>query len=133
MSTFLLFFSAQAASLTVQSAPDAVVVFADRARVTREASVNLAAGRQEVVFENLPTSMFQEGITADAQGGATLRGIDLKAITATEAADRRVKEIDAEIAKLSLESQAWSDEVRAYQLEINALDAARAQAAQQAP
>lgn len=131
MSTFLLFFSAQAASLTVQSAPDAVVVFADRARVTREASVNLAAGRQEVVFENLPTSMFQEGITADAQGGATLRGIDLKAVTATEAADRRVKEIDAEIAKLSLESQAWSDEVRAYQLEINALDAARVQAAQQ--
>lgn len=123
--------SAHAETIRIDAEPTAVVVFADRARVTRSANVTLGVGRQEVVFENLPMSMITDGITADAPGNATLRGIDLKAITATQAADRRVKEIDAAIEELSLESVAWSDEAMARRVELTAIEAARSQAASQ--
>lgn len=112
-------------------APSAAVVFADRARVTRKAAVTVGAGRHEVVFTDLPASMFTEGLTADVQGGALLRGIDLVQVTATEAADRRVKEIDGEILALRRERQGWADVVTARQAELAAIDAARTQSAAQ--
>ncbi len=111
--------------------PTAAVVFADRARVTRHAGATVGTGRQEIVFTGLPASMYTDGVTADVKGSAVLRGIDLVHVTATEAADLRVKEIEAQLMKLRRERQTAVDDATARQVELSAIEASRSQSATQ--
>lgn len=111
--------------------PTAAVVFADRARVTRHAGATVGSGRQEIVFTGLPASMYTDGVTADVTGSAVLRGIDLVHVTATEAADLRVKEIEAQLTKLRRERQTAVDDATARQVELSAIEASRTQSATQ--
>ena len=117
------------ATVGVTVPPTSVTVFADRARVTREATVNLATGDQEVVFSGLPATMFSDGMTADVRGDGVLRGIDVRRVTAAEIADRRVREIQAEQQALIDERQGVMDEAFAYQAEVANLEASRRAAA----
>jgi uncharacterized protein (TIGR02231 family) len=113
----------------VDSTPSAVTVFADRARVTRTVTVELPSGRQEVVFHGLPAAMYSDGLTGDARGPGVMRGIDVRYVTATEAADRRVKEIEAQLEGLADQRQAAVDASTAAQLEVAAIQQARQQGA----
>lgn len=115
----------------VEAKPSAVVVFADRARVTRTATLNLSAGRQEVVFTGLPTGTMAEGLTADARGQAVLRGIDIRQVTASEIADQRVKVIESELEKLQDQRQTALDEATVAQQRVQSLTVARQQSASQ--
>jgi uncharacterized protein (TIGR02231 family) len=97
---------ADARTVNAQVAPREAVVYADRARVVRRFSADFEAGRHEFVFEGLPASFIQGTATAELLGGsdAKLVGLDARRISAAEAADKRVKEIDllvqAELDKL---------------------------------
>lgn len=121
---------AWAAVHEVEVAPAEVTVFADRARVTRTARLDLPSGRQEVQFTGLPASMQSQGVTGDATGPGVLRGIDLKRVTASEIADRRVNEIAGELERLQDERQQAIDDATAAQATIAVLGAGRAQSAQ---
>ena len=83
----------------VAAKPSEVTVYSDRAQVTRSARVSLPAGRQEVIFEGLPTRTQASGLTANASLGRIL-GVDIARVTAAEAADERVAEIEREIRVL---------------------------------
>ncbi len=114
---------------SVDAEPRSVVVFADRARVTRTATLDLPAGEQEIVFVGLPSQALTEGITADARGNGVLRGIDLKRIAASQIADERVAAIQQELEKLYIERQTANDEMTAANAWLTSTTSARTQAA----
>jgi uncharacterized protein (TIGR02231 family) len=120
---------ALASSHPVDALPSTVVVFADRARVTRSTALELSAGRQEIVFTGLPSSTLTQTLTADVRGGGVLRGVDFRAIAASEVADRRVREIADETEVVSDQLQTELDRRAAAPAELAGMAAARAAAA----
>jgi len=125
----LLALSAFGAEHTVAAEPSAVTVFAGKARVTRSGSLSLGTGRQEVRFTGLPPRSEMNGITADVTGGAKLLGIDMVRVTATQAADERVKEIVAETRKLKDAKLVLNEDKSAYNAQLKAIFHSRSEAA----
>ena len=119
---------ALAAEQIAQVAPVEVTVFAQQARVTRKATVDLPAGRQDVRFVGLPISADPRSFTADVTGGAELTGIDHKRVTARDVADARVQELEAKLLALRDQRQAAADDVASWDAEIAALAHARGEA-----
>jgi len=57
----------------------AVTVYTDRALVTRTATVKLKAGEQSIVFEGLPSGIFEDSVAAGVRdGNARILGIELQ-------------------------------------------------------
>lgn len=125
----LWFTLAFADTRTVAVGPGHVVVYADRARVTRTASVELPAGVHSVVFEGLPATLLDSSVVAELAGSAELGGIDLRRVTASEIADVRVSEIEAELEKLGDARRVSTDDESAATAVIGALESARTAAA----
>lgn len=108
MVTALLFeLSALADDLNVESKITEVVVYVDRARVTRQVTVDVPAGRTDLVFAGLPLQMLDNSLSAEGEGtaGATLTGTDLRTM-------RGVEDLDDKIAALKVERRKHDDAIR---------------------
>ena len=95
---------AQAAtSLSAKSRIDAVTVFSDRAQITRSASLSLKSGANLVAFENLPRLVAEDSLRAVGKGTgrARIAGITVKSVFLERAQEKRVRELEEEIAALS--------------------------------
>ena len=95
---------AQAAtSLSAKSRKDAVTVFSDRAQITRSASLSLKSGANLVAFENLPRLVAEDSLRAVGKGTgrARIAGITVKSVFLERAQEKRVRELEEEIAALS--------------------------------
>jgi len=101
----LLLSAAWADDLEVESTIRAVTLYQDRARVTREVTADVPAGRTDLVFDGLPLKLLPESLAAEGEGtaGATLLGIDTRPQRGTEDRDERVRALKAE--KQDLEDQ----------------------------
>jgi uncharacterized protein (TIGR02231 family) len=120
--------AASAIEAVSEAKPSAVTVYAQRARVTRSATVELPAGRHDVRFTGLPNTLDPASFTADATGGAELTGIDSKRITARDVADVRVKEIEAKLLSLRDQRQVHADDLASRDAELAAIAHARTEA-----
>lgn len=97
-----LVFAAPPARITAQAAISAVTVYQDRAQVTRSVTVALKPGSQIIAVEGLPVLLQDDSVRVDAKGTAraTITGIEVKRSFLTQTADKRVKEIEAELKQL---------------------------------
>jgi uncharacterized protein (TIGR02231 family) len=86
-----------------------VVVYPDRASITRVVAVPVQIGVNEIAFRDLPPTVDERSITAEASGvvGSTLLGLDVASRELAE--DRRVR-----VSELSDQIEALSDEVRVH-------------------
>jgi len=77
----------------------AVTVYQDRAQVFRSSSVPLKPGSQIIAIEGLPVLLQEDSVRVEARGTAraTITGIEVKRSFLTQTADKRVKDIDAEL------------------------------------
>jgi uncharacterized protein (TIGR02231 family) len=111
----------------------AVTVFPDRAAVTREQAVQLAAGRNEVRFTDLPPGLLDGTLQAEGAGGpgASLVGLDV--VTRNLADDRRarVAGLEARVRAAEAEVRAARDAAAAAAAEHGFLDSVRAEASKQ--
>ncbi len=80
----------------VDSHVAAATVYADRAVVTRTATVDLAAGEHALTFENLPAGLIDQSLRASGRGTAAATILDVNAQTAFLEAtpNARVKELE---------------------------------------
>ncbi len=85
-----------------------VVVFADRAEVTRVATARCTGGAAAAVFAGLPTSIDPRTLRGEADGGAVFVGVSTKSTALVEALDERVKSTQTE-------AQTVDDEIAALQ------------------
>lgn len=95
-------FSAELKRLKASPAITAVTVFADRAQVSRSASLRVKPGSYLVAFENLPALVQDDSVRVEGKGSAaiTIGGLEVKRTFLEKVAEKRVKEIDEEIKAL---------------------------------
>ncbi len=88
--------------IPAQATISAVTVYQDRAQVTRSVTVTLKPGSQIIAVEGLPVLLQDDSVRVDAKGTAraTITGIEVKRSFLTQTADKRVKEIEAELKQL---------------------------------
>jgi len=94
--------SAQTRSVSAASKIGSVTVFSDRAQVTRSATLSLDAGTTLVNFDGLPQLMDEDSIRVEGKGTGTARiaGITVKNVFLERAHEKRVLELEEEIAAL---------------------------------
>jgi uncharacterized protein (TIGR02231 family) len=92
-----------AADIATDSHITAVTVYADRAAVTRTASVELPAGASTVVLTGLPESLFPDSLRAEgeAQGDVILGAIENKIVSSAELAAPRERELNDKLQGLN--------------------------------
>lgn len=95
-------YAASASRLPAQATISAVTVYQDRAQVTRSVAVALKPGSQIIAVEGLPVLLQDDSVRVDAKGTAqaTITGIEVKRSFLSQTADKRVKEIEAELKQL---------------------------------
>jgi uncharacterized protein (TIGR02231 family) len=108
----LVCFSAALRAAPVESRITAVTVYADRAVVTRTASLDVTApGPIEMVFENLPSSIVDQSLQVAGRGTAQATILDVTAREAylTATPDARVKSLQDELRGLQQQHRALTD------------------------
>lgn len=123
----------QAETVEVPSKIASVVVFQDRALVTREAQLELAAGAHEIRFVSLPGSIEPDSITAKGAGKARVQLFGAKLVTTEleDASAPRIKELEAEIEKLNDALKELEDAQKALQEKRDFLTSIRAATGEQ--
>jgi uncharacterized protein (TIGR02231 family) len=88
--------------IPAQATISAVTVYQDRAQVTRSVTVPLKPGSQIIAVEGLPVLLQDDSVRVDGKGTAraTITGIEVKRSFLSQTADKRVKEIEAELKQL---------------------------------
>jgi uncharacterized protein (TIGR02231 family) len=83
--------------------PNAVTIFPDRARVTRSGQVDLKPGLQRVEISNLPLALIPESVRASGKGTAKakLLGVTTRMDNFTETPTESVQELETKIQELA--------------------------------
>jgi len=133
LSLLLLTPPSQAEEVEPSGVVDAVVVFPDRASVTRVLQVDLAEGLNEVRFEDLPPTLDEQTLQAEGRGmpGAALLGLDVVSRELVEDRRSRVADLESRIQALRDELQVLRDRQAAAGQELSFLQNLRAASATQ--
>lgn len=111
LSALLVLVPAALAAAAVDSRVTAVTVYADRAVVTRTATVQLAAGPAELTFAHLPASLVEQSLQAAGRGtaGATILDVSVRETHLDFTPDARVKELEDQLRALGRQGRALDD------------------------
>ena len=104
--------TAPAAPLIADSSITAVTVYADRAVVTRTASLNVTAtGTIEVAFERLPSPLLNQSVQVTGKGAArtTLLDVATRPVFVDASANERVKAVEDELRALNQQDRTLAD------------------------
>jgi uncharacterized protein (TIGR02231 family) len=93
--------------LVVDAPIVAVVVYPDRARITRRGRITAPAGDQTVYVESLPLALEEDSVRVSGHGPATVLGVDVAVRHHPQAPDETV----AELERQRREAQAEVDEL----------------------
>ena len=93
----------QGQTVPVQSRIASVTVFADRAQVTRSATLSLEPGTNLVSFDGLPQLMAEESIRVEGKGTgrARISGVTVKNVFLERVQEKRVAQLEEEIRALT--------------------------------
>ncbi|MBJ6723512.1 mucoidy inhibitor MuiA family protein [Geomesophilobacter sediminis] len=99
--------------LTADSRITAVTVFADRAQVTRKASLQLSPGINLITFEALPQFLAEDSLRAEGKGTgkAIISGLTVKNVFVERIAEKNIRDLE--------------DQIRALQEKIEKIEARR--------
>ena len=97
-----LSFSADLKQITAPSRITAVTVYADRALITRSATLPLKPGSYLLAFKSLPVLIQDDSIRVEGKGSAkaTIVGLEVKRVFLEQSDEKRAKELDEEIRSL---------------------------------
>ncbi|MCA9988262.1 MAG: mucoidy inhibitor MuiA family protein, partial [Anaerolineales bacterium] len=104
-----------------------VVVYPDRARVTRTGTVELTEATTQLVFSELPLTLIADSVRVGGRGTARVRisGVDLRQSFFRETPAERARELEAEIEKLQDENRELEDQGRMLDARMKYLDGLR--------
>lgn len=110
-----------------------VVVFPDRARVTRSATVKLSTGAHQIIVTGLPGGVDVGTLRVRGQGTAkvVLGSLDARRDYRPEAADARVRKLQEQLEGLQDADKVLADDAEAAQQNVNRLSQISAKATAQ--
>ncbi len=105
-----------ASSLFLRAAPvesrlTAATVYADRAVVTRLATVELAVGEHAIAFERLPAGLLDQSLQASGRGtaGATILDVNAQTVYVDFTPNARVQELEEQLRGLQKQQRTLDD------------------------
>ncbi len=109
-----------------------VVLFQDRARVTRSTTVVLPRGQHEIVVRGLPANVDMSSLRARGGGAArvVLGALDARIGNHPEVVNETVRKLEAQIQDLGDADRGWQDADAAADAELRSLDAIVAKSSQ---
>ena len=112
--------SAHAAEVEATSTVESVVVFPDRARVTRTATVQLSRGPHDLVVAGLPVWLDVSSLRAEGEGSAqvVLGAFDVRRGFGTEMRSARARQITEQLRALEDADKELADAADAARFEI---------------
>jgi len=119
----LLLLVASADAAPQPGAVDSVVVFVDRARVTRARSVRCEHGAAQAVFERLPASLDARTLRGEVREAADVIGLATELVNEAQAADERARALEARQRTLEGELRAEEQRKAAVAKERDDVDA----------
>ena len=113
------------ADVTAETTPRQVTVFPDGARVTREGSLTLPAGVNQVIFPDLPASVIESSIRLSVEGpqGTKLYGVSFRNVYTADVVDKRTRLLKEKIKGLGEQRTDLGDRMDSRTAEINLLKA----------
>lgn len=105
--------------LASTSAPDAVVVFPDRAQVTRVAAVQCGA-RVPVVFENVPPVAAQGSFRATLKGEGSIDGLRAELVSRQKEYSEKATAVRTQLEALAVQLETLGDQLSALQTQQRA-------------
>ncbi len=98
-----------------------VVVFADRARVTRRGSIALEAGVQSIEVANLPLILQPDSVRAAAAGTAraALLGVEVRRVYFAETPVAEIQALERQIEELTQQDKALVDRAAALNTQLS--------------
>jgi uncharacterized protein (TIGR02231 family) len=87
----------------------AVVVYPDRARVTRRGRITAPAGDQTVYVESLPLALQEDSVRVSGRGPATVLGVDVAMRHHPQAPDETVAELERQRRETQAEVEELAD------------------------
>lgn len=97
---------------------ESVVVFADRAKVTRVAGAQCEGGTASASFDRLPMQLDVRTLRGDARGGTAI-GVSSSVITETEPADERAKDLERKQEEVQTQIAAVNDDLASLKTEMD--------------
>jgi uncharacterized protein (TIGR02231 family) len=104
--------TAGAAPLVADSSITAVTVYADRAVITRSASLNVTAtGTIEVAFERLPSPLLDQSVQVTGKGAAhsSLLDVATRPVFVDASANERVKAVEDQLSAVNQQDRTLAD------------------------
>jgi len=102
---------------------DSVVVFADRARVTRARTVACEKGTARAAFDRLPAALDTRTLRGEVREAAEVIGLSSELVNEREAADPRARGLAADLDKTQAEIRAKQARKTAIAAELEDVDA----------
>ncbi|MBI3732910.1 MAG: mucoidy inhibitor MuiA family protein [Chloroflexi bacterium] len=119
--------------LTIDSQITDVVVYPDRARVTRRGTLSLTAGLHQIEFGELPLWLQDDSVRVSGRGtaSASLLGVDVQRTHYAETPAVPVHQLEQRIEALRDEDKALEDQAAAAEMQAAFIKSLAAQAAEQ--
>jgi uncharacterized protein (TIGR02231 family) len=97
-----------------------VVVFPDRARVTRRGTIALEAGLQRIEFADLPLAVQTDSLRAAGRGSASavLLGVEAQRVFYSETPTEAIRELERQIDELQQQDRALLDQQAAAEVRL---------------
>jgi uncharacterized protein (TIGR02231 family) len=102
---------------------DAVVVFSDRARVTRTRAARCENGKAAALFEHLPDALDARTLRGEVREAAEVIGVASDRVPTDEPADPRARSLEAERLKVEAATRAAEAQRAEVNAELERLDA----------
>ncbi|HNX58203.1 MAG TPA: mucoidy inhibitor MuiA family protein [Spirochaetota bacterium] len=115
-------------SIEVDSKIDRVMVYHDRALVTRIARIDkVSAGTSEIIFRNLPVMMQDDSVRAKVSGGTDAKIIDVevRTIQLEKAPELKIRQLQDKMQSLLDEKKRTQNRTKVLQLEYEFLTGVR--------
>ncbi|WP_455383151.1 mucoidy inhibitor MuiA family protein [Salinispira pacifica] len=109
--------------VSVESRISKVMVYTDRAQVTRRAELSLDAGVHELLFDNLPETVEENSVRAEGTGPALLREINFRTVHLAESSAEELRRLLDEKQSVEDEIVDFDDSIARANSERSFLDA----------
>ncbi len=108
--------------ITVKVPIEAVSIFANRARITRHASIRLKSGDQTLAIKDLPETLELESLRTSGHGeGVSIRNVDIRSASPSQNPEERIRELEEQLAILQAREKALDDEEEVLQAHFDFL------------
>ena len=107
----------------------AATVFKNRALVTRQAEINLPAGKHILAFSNLPVDLQNESVRVSAEGSGVIKILDVKVEQrfTSEIQQDNIKKLEQKIDSLNQLKHIASDKISIYNSKKEFIESLKAQ------